>query len=331
MNLMRARVCIARCEGYGELSMKLINTNSGMAVAIGFFDGVHSGHQAVILNAVSYARENGVKCVVITFDRSPKIALGQNISNDGFLTPDNERKRLFYTLGVDRVMVLPFDKMLQLMSASDFVHKYLISEKVRYVSVGFDFRFGHGGLGDVDYLREFVKDFEIDVTPQIVISGEKISSTRIRDFLKCGKLEQANMMLGRCFSISGEVVYGRQLGRTIQFPTANLRPDGDYFALYPGVYATITHVHGRAYASMTNVGNNPTFNFTHDISIETHILDFDVDIYDEKIRVEFVQMIRNEQKFDDIQELILQLKADADYVRTLDIGGYSQSSELKTI
>ena len=157
---------------------KLENIEEKCAVAIGFFDGVHLGHQLVINNAVSYAKENYVKSMAITFDRSPKVALG-NVLDDGYLTPIDEKLRILKEMGVDYILVLKFDTSLSSLSADEFIKKYLLKTRACYVSVGFDFRFGQGGTGNVGFLLDH-DEFKVNVSEPVLMDGVKVSSTRIK-------------------------------------------------------------------------------------------------------------------------------------------------------
>ena len=296
---------------------KLKGSEEKFAIAIGFFDGVHLGHQMVINNAVSYAKENHVKSMAITFDRSPKVALG-NALNDGYLTPINEKLRILEEMGIDYTVVLKFDSSFSSLTADEFISEYLLEIGVCYVSVGFDFRFGQGGAGNTTHLlcRD---EFRVDVSEPVLMDGDKVSSTRIKKCLQLGDLSGANLMLGRHFTISGKVVHGSQLGRSIGFPTANLKLDEDYLSPLRGVYATISHVDDSRFVSMTNIGFNPTANLQGSISNETHIFDFDADMYGKYMRVEFLNKIRDEVKFNNLNELIAQLEEDKNAVKSMAI------------
>lgn len=295
----------------------LKNLKEKFAIAIGFFDGVHLGHQFVINKAISYAKENNAKSMAFTFDRSPKVALG-NALNDGYLTPIDEKLRILNKMGVDYAIVLKFDSSLSSLNADEFIDEYLLKIGVCYVSIGFDFRFGQGGAGNTELLRCH-NDFIVDVSEPVLMAGSKVSSTRIKKSLKMGDLNIANHMLGRNFSVSGEVVRGRQIGETIGFPTANLMLDEDYFLPLRGVYGTVSHVDGARFASMTNIGFNPTANLQASISIETYIFDFNADIYGKQLRIEFLNKIRDEIKFNNLDELIAQLKRDRNAVESMSI------------
>jgi len=294
---------------------KLRGHKEKFAVAIGFFDGVHLGHQKVINHVTRYAKENHVKSIVITFDKSPKAVLG-NAPNDGCLTPINEKLRILEEMDVDYALILKFDATFLNLSADEFINEYLLKIRACYVSVGFDFRFGQGGAGDTEFLLAR-DEFKVEVTEAVKMAGIKVSTTQIKKYLKMGDLDSANGMFGRAFSVSGKVGHGRQLGRTIGFPTANLKLTEDCLFPLCGVYATVSHVDGTSFMSMTNIGFNPTANFQESVSIETYIFDFDANIYDKQLRIEFLSKIRDEVKFDDLDELIAQLEKDKSTVESL--------------
>ena len=296
---------------------KLRHLGEKLAVAIGFFDGVHLGHQKVITHATRYAKDNHVKSMVITFDRSPKVALGFAL-NDGYLTPTHEKLRILEEMGVDYVHVLKFDASFLKLSADTFINDYLLKIGVCYVSVGFDFRFGHNGIGNTEHLQRY-DAFKLNVSEPVLLEGNKVSTRSIKKCLKTGDLTLVNQMLGRPFSVSGEIVRGRQLGRTIGFPTANFKLDEDYLFPLRGVYATVSYVENVRHASMTNVGYNPTANTGDDLTVETYILNFDEDIYEKTLRLEFFKKIRDEVKFNGLDELTTQLEKDKLSVKLMSI------------
>jgi len=287
------------------------------AIAIGVFDGVHRGHQLVINNAINYAKANHVKSMAITFDRNPKTVI-KNVFNDGHLTPNAEKLRILEEMGVDYALILKFDDSLSNLTADEFINKYLLKMGVCYVSVGFDFRFGHGGAGNTSLLlcRD---EFKVDVSEPVLMDGVKVSSTRIKKCLKMGDLDEVALMLGRNFSVCGEIVRGRQLGEKIGFPTANLRLNEDCLVPTRGVYGTASYVDGLRLGSMTNIGYNPTANLQESLSIETHIFDYDADMYGKMLRVEFLSRIRDEIKFNDLDELIAQLEKDKAVARAISV------------
>ena len=284
------------------------------AIAIGFFDGVHLGHQLVINNAISYAKENHVKSLVITFDRSPKIVFG-TVENEGYLTPIDEKLRILKEMGVDYTLVLKFDATFFNLTADAFINEYLLKIGICYLSVGFDFQFGQGGTGNTDLLLRH-GGFKVKVAKPLMMDGDKVSTTRIKNCLKIGALDLVNQMLGRHFSVNGKVVYGRQLGSTIGFPTANIKLNEGYLLSLRGVYATVSYLDDASFMSMTNIGFNPTLNLQESVSIETHIFDFDANIYGKHLRIEFLEKIRDEVRFNNLDELIIQLEKDKNDVNS---------------
>lgn len=304
---------------------KLMMLKVDCAVAIGFFDGVHLGHQAVIKNAIMNETMNAIindgedrlKSVVITFDRSPKVALGY-AEDDGNVTPLADKLRLFEEMGIDYTLVLKFDPAFLNLTAEEFIQTYLLKINAHRVSVGFDFSFGRGGVGNTDYLAN-QEEFKVEVIHPVLISGEKVSTTRIKECLKADHLASVNEMLGRRFSVSGEVIYGKQLGRTIGFPTANIKLDEGYYLPLHGVYVTVSEIDGMKFPSMTNIGFNPTVDSQTTLSVETHLLDCDMDMYGKKLRLEFCEKIRDEMKFEHIEGLTVQLEKDKKFVERLSI------------
>ena len=281
--------------------------NIKRVAALGFFDGIHNAHQKIIGDAVSAVTED-FKSIVITLDKSPKEYFGK--TSEELLTPINKKNELLEGLGVDEVYYLEFNEKLQNLSAEDFIEFILKELNVDKVFCGFDYRFGNNGLGTPKLIEE--NGIEISVQKEQAINGEKISTTALKNFVRDGNFEKYKEYAGRYYSISGLVVKGRQLGRTINFPTANLQLSEKY--LLPetnGVYITKIKVHGEIYKSITNIGYNPTVSSEKNKKfIETHILDFDKDIYDEKIEIFFYEFLRKEQKFESFNHLKEQLKLD---------------------
>lgn len=281
--------------------------NKKRVAALGFFDGIHKAHQKIIGSAVE-AAEKGFISAVITLDKSPKEYFGK--TSEESLTPTNKKNELLKNLGVDEVYYLEFNEKLQNLSAEEFINNILKKLNVEKVFCGFDYRFGFKGLGT----PELIKDSGIGVTVQEKqkIGEEKISTTVLKEFVRKGEFLKYREYTGRLYTISGLVVKGRQLGRTINFPTANLELDGKY--LLPetnGVYVTKIKVNNKIYKSITNIGYNPTVSAKKNKKfIETYILDFDEDIYGEKIEIYFYAFLRKEQKFESFDHLKEQLKLD---------------------
>ena len=290
--------------------------NVRRVAALGFFDGIHNAHQKIIGDAVSAVTED-FKSIVITLDKSPKEYFGK--TSEELLTPINKKNELLESLGVDEVYYLEFNEKLQNLSAEDFIEFILKELNVDKVFCGFDYRFGNKGLGTPKLIEE--NGIEISVQKEQAINGEKISTTALKKFVRDGDFEKYKEYAGRYYSISGLVVKGRQLGRTINFPTANLQLSEKY--LLPeinGVYITKIKVKDNIYKSITNIGYNPTVsNEQNKKFIETHILDFDEDIYDEEIEIYFYEFLRKEQKFESFNHLKEQLKLDKKVCEEKDI------------
>ena len=275
--------------------------------ALGFFDGIHKAHQNIIGEAVKEAGEK-FKSIVITLDKSPKEYFGK--TSEESLTPINKKNELLRELGMDEVYYLEFNEQLQNLSAEEFIESVLKKLNVEKVFCGFDYRFGNRGLGTPELIKE--KGIEANIQEEQLIDGKKISTTSLKEFVKSGDFIKYKQYTGRYYSIDGLVVKGRQLGRTINFPTANLQLSEKY--LLPetnGVFITKIKVRDKIYKSITNIGYNPTVsNEQNKKFIETHILDFDDDIYGEKIEIYFYEFLRNEQKFESFDHLKEQLKKD---------------------
>lgn len=301
-----------------SLSENELNDQS-LSIAIGHFDGVHKGHQAVISKAVCAAKEKGLTSAVMTFDPHPKAILGHGEQYVQCITPLETKTKLFEKLGVDYVFVVTFDRSFSQITPQAFVEDILKQLRVVNVAVGFDFRFGVGGSGTPEILKELgAPSIHVDVVEAFFIDGVKVSSTAIREYLESGQMDKANYLLGHHFEVEGTVVQGDQRGRTIGFPTANLRLHAPYLTIRLGVYAVLAHLGDKKYYGVLNHGMKPTF-YAEDIIpvMEAHLFDFSEDIYGEKIRIEFVSFIRSEKRFNGIQELIEQIKADADHVKQL--------------
>ena len=281
--------------------------NKKRVAALGFFDGIHKAHQKIIGDAVKEAGEEFIS-VVITLDKSPKEYFGK--TSEESLTPINKKNKLLTSLGVDEVYYLEFNEKLQNLSAEEFINNILKKLNVDKVFCGFDYRFGFKGLGTPDLIKD--SGIEVRIQEKQKIDEEKISTTVLKEFVRKGEFSKYKEYTGRFYSISGLVVKGRQLGRTINFPTANLELDDKY--LLPemnGVYITKIKVNNKIYKSVTNIGYNPTVSDEKNKKfIETHILDFDEDIYGEKIEIYFYEFLRKEQKFESFDHLKEQLKLD---------------------
>ena len=281
------------------------------AVALGFFDGVHVGHKAVIENAVKYSRENNIPSVVWTFLNSPKKA---SLS----ITDNDERKALFEALGVDLLIAFPFSEDVKGLTKDKFVNTVLKENlNAQKVFCGFNYSFGAGGKGTPEELKQLCEkqDISVEISKEISVDGETVSSTRIREYIENGFPEKASRLLGRPYSISGTVTNGKKLGRTLGFPTANVHiPENKVFPK-DGVYLTVTSFEGKSLYGITNIGTNPTV----DEKIrraENFIFDFGEDIYGKEIKIEFLRFIRGERKFDSVELLAAQVKKDIETAKS---------------
>lgn len=293
-----------------------LNLRKEKSVAcIGFFDGVHLGHQALIDKTKERAKALGVSSMLITFNPDPWSVIHQK-SSVKHITPLKTKLEVLESYEIDEVVILKFDQNLSSLSPDDFVFKVLIALGIQELVVGEDFKFGFRGKGNVQFLKE---NYEF-VLPTHVIDlllehDTKIGSTTVTQTILNGKLDETSKLLGRDYRISGIVVDGAKQGRKIGFPTANLEIYDEFVIPKVGVYAGYTYVRGKKYKSIVNIGYNPTFNTREKPSIETHILDFDKVIYGEVIHQEFTFRIRDELKFDTIDELIKQMESDENIAR----------------
>ena len=283
--------------------------------ALGFFDGVHLGHQALLKACRELAQQHSCQAGVVTFTAHPDaLVFGKA---PVLLTTTEDRKRLLQTYGVKIVRELPFDKEIMSTHWSDFLTQ-LVAAGAKGFVCGEDFRFGAGGNGTAKKLAAFCESRNLPcaIVPEQVLEGERISSTRIRKLLEQGDLQAANRLLGHPHILSGVVVEGKQLGRTLGFPTANLPLPGGILVPKCGVYATKVTVGENVYPAVTNVGIRPTVK-GKGVNAECHLLDFAGDLYGKEITVAFYDFLRPEQKFDSLEELKAQITADAAQVRKM--------------
>jgi len=284
-------------------------------VTIGTFDGVHLGHRAIIDRLKEYAKIYGGETVIFTFYPHPRIITSPNETNLRLLTTLEEKKQLFADLGIDHLVVFPFTKEFSELTYSEFVKQILVDKiKTHCLVVGYDHKFGKNREGGFEYLQQCVEkfNFKIEKLEPLLLNDIHINSTRIRQALQEGNIQTANHYLGYSFTLHGKVVEGRRVGRKIGFPTANIETS-DVNKLIPkhGVYAVNIKVDDKKFNGMLNIGTCPTFNQNADNrSIEVNIFDFEGSIYNKEITLFFVGKIRDEQKFNDTDTLIEQLKKD---------------------
>lgn len=288
----------------------------GTVVALGNFDGLHIAHTEIIRNGIRYAHENNLKAGVLLFEENTKNITGQKKIE--LITPNEAKLELLEREKPDFVYIRKFTREFMQKSPEEFVKLLVKNLKVRAVCVGYDYSFGYKAQGDVKMLCEFGKKygFEVFVTDVIKIDDEIVSSTSIREMIKSGDMEKAEKFLGRRFCVEGRVEEGLRNGTEMGIPTANVAYDKNMALPKSGVYAGITYVDGRRLKCVINVGNNPTFG-AKKLTIESHILDFDEDIYGKYIRVSFAKRIRGDIKFNGISELIKKINSDIDEVRRM--------------
>lgn len=284
-------------------------------IALGSFDGLHLGHRALVQKAIEVAKKNKGKSMIYTFKNHPLSIINKEIMPK--LLMDNDMKiRVLEHIGVDYLSLINFSREFMEISPEDFISNIVENYNAKGIIVGFNYRFGYKNLGDITLLKKLsVKyNFKLYVINPIKQNNELISSSRIRNIIsEQGDIKKANSMLYVPFSVEGKVVRGRQIGREIGFPTINLDYNKDYVIPKGGVYSTIVKYKDKFYKGVTNIGYNPTVE-NQKLSIETHILDFNNNIYDETIRVYFTGRIRDEKKFDSLEELACRIEKDKEYV-----------------
>ncbi|MFA7637078.1 MAG: bifunctional riboflavin kinase/FAD synthetase [Monoglobales bacterium] len=288
---------------------------SPTSVALGFFDGVHLGHAALIKKTKEFAKGE-IKSVIYTLDKHPSSFFGENLK---MITPLDERIELLETFCTDYIYLQKTDRDFLNMTPEEFVDEILVKKLgASYVVSGENYTFGKNKSGSSALLKKLCnkRGINYSVVPYSKDGRNIISSTLIRRLLSKGDIPAANRMLGRNFSISGKVIRCRQVGSTLGFPTANILPQENAQLPMSGVYATSTTVWGKSYSSITNVGTAPTFN-EDNLIIESHILDFEKDIYSQNITIEFISLIRPQKKFPGPDELVCQLKKDTEARRKI--------------
>jgi riboflavin kinase/FMN adenylyltransferase len=286
------------------------------AIALGYFDGVHIGHRRVIQKAIDTAKMNGWKSAIMTFDPHPREVLGQT-GYSQYLTPLADKLEQLEKMGVDLTYVMRFDIAFAAVYPEDFIAECLLPLNCRHVVVGFDYTFGYRGMGTAQTLLASSEGrYGIDIVGPVNRLGEKVSSTIIREYLHHGNVEQTRLLLGRPYKIRGVVVHGDKRGRTIGFPTANVRLSRPYLIGKNGVYGVRFNVDGQSYRGVMNVGIKPTFELEKkEKSLEVHIFDFQGDLYGKEVEVEFLFFIRDEQKFSGVDALIAQIREDVEYAK----------------
>jgi riboflavin kinase/FMN adenylyltransferase len=284
-------------------------------VTIGIFDGVHAGHRIVLDRLNQAAREKGGESVLLTLWPHPRLVLGKVDHDFKLLNTLPEKQLLLEGLGIDNLVIMPFTKQFAQLTAREFIQQYLVKEiGVHHLVVGFNHHFGKNRDGNYENLLNISKefDFTLEKMEEKKETGTIVSSTKIRNLLHEGKIREANKMLGYPFFVTGNIVSGNRIGRQIGFPTANIEIGHPYKQLpRDGVYAVHGLVDGELYPGMMNIGVRPTIEESKkEKRLEVHFFDFDASIYQKDITIVCMQRIRDEKKFDGLDQLTAQLKED---------------------
>lgn len=291
-----------------------VRRNRNNILTVGTFDGVHLGHQFIIRELKRHAAKRGAQTTVVTFDPHPQLVLESPTKPDlQILTTTEEKINILQGLDIDQVIVIEFTRDFSKTTSDGFVRDTLVDKiGLSEIVVGHDHAFGRNRAGDIETLRSIGKDlkFTVDNLPAYEVHGVVVSSSKIRKLLKAGKIREANQLLGRNHAYTGVVISGDGRGRTLSFATANVEASSKEKLLpSDGVYAVYVEVNGRKLKGMMNIGHRPTFNSLQHVA-EVHIIDFDENIYGQKLEIQFVDRIRDEFKFRNSAQLIQQLRED---------------------
>jgi riboflavin kinase/FMN adenylyltransferase len=300
-----------------EIGWEHISQDPRSVVTVGTFDGVHRGHQAIVEYLLQRSREREGPSTVVSFDPHPRSVVHEEPVP--LLTTVDERAALLDELGVDRLVVLPFSSTFAELSPEEYVETVLVRRiGLQEITVGYDHRFGRQRAGDVDLLARLgeTHGFSVDVIPPQEVGADVVSSTTIREQLQAGNVTRAAELLGRPYQLSGSVARGEGRGRTIGYPTANLSlPDSRKLVPKKGVYAVRVRLpDGHERGGMLNIGRRPTFE-EMDVTVEVHVFNFEGDLYDEGLTVQFMQRLRDEQRFASADALATQLSEDEQHCK----------------
>jgi riboflavin kinase/FMN adenylyltransferase len=295
--------------------------SSYAVVTVGTFDGLHLGHQKIIRRMKELAKENHGETILVTFDPHPRLVVNKNAIEIKFINTQKRKFDLLDTLGIDRLIIIPFTQEFAKTSSEDFIKDYLVDRiGVKKLIVGYDHHFGRNREGNYQQLYQLGEIYGFDVeeiSAQYIDDHLAVSSTKIRNALMDGNVNLANKMLGYEYSITGIVVEGNKIGRTIGFPTANIEIEDKYKLIAAGgVYACKVNIEGKIYLGMGNIGTRPTVGI-NGLVTEVHVFDFDKDIYGQVITIYFLDRIRDERKFNNLDELKSQLEHDRIQVKDL--------------
>ncbi|MGM9973462.1 MAG: bifunctional riboflavin kinase/FAD synthetase [Clostridiaceae bacterium] len=291
-------------------------------IALGSFDGLHTGHMQLINKAKELAEENNGLSMVYTFKNHPKTVVKGAVPPK-LLTDNNYKLTLIEKAGIDIACFVTFSEEYMKNSAEDFIKMLIKLYNAKGFVVGFNYKFGYKNTGDVEFLKELQLkyNFKLEVVKTMKFHDEIVSSSLIRSELITGNLEKANILLGRPYCLRNIVIHGRKLGRELGYPTANLSINKDYVIPALGIYYTIVEINNSFYKGISSIGFNPTIE-NKGFSIETHILDFNQEIYGREIAVYFIKKIRNEIKFNSLNDLTARLDIDREFAENEPIPDY---------
>ncbi len=287
-----------------------------VAACIGYFDGLHLGHQELINKTIKLSEELQCESAIITFNPDPWVTI-KKVQNVKHITTMKQRQDIAFKKGIKNFFILDFNATMAAMSPDDFINFILDNIHLKGLVCGFDFHYGAKGIGDIYSLQSFAKKrFEFIFVQSINDDLGKISSSRICDYIQEGQVKEASQLLGYPFYLDAKVIHGKAQGKDkLGFPTANCEVNPEIILPKRGAYVGKVLVEGTSHLAMINIGHNPTFNQRHMISVEAHVLDFNGDIYGKEISVYFIDFIRDEIKFESIEALIKQLHNDVEYTR----------------
>ncbi|MDO4594866.1 MAG: bifunctional riboflavin kinase/FAD synthetase [Tissierellia bacterium] len=295
--------------------LKIIDLNKDIkdynpkVICLGNFDGLHLGHMTLMDENIRISKEYSLSSAVLFFNKNTKEILR---NQHGYLTSLEDKIEIASERSIEYFCIINFDKALLNLKPEEFIKDILIDKlNVKYIVVGEDFRFGYKALGDVNLLKKLEDkyNYKVKIMPLKLLHDKKINSTKIREYITSGNIKKANKQLGYNYKIKGIVIGGQQRGRKLGFPTANLKMKFDYVLPKNGVYFTKVYIDYKQYYAMTDIGTNPSFE-NKEIKIETYIFNFNKDIYQKDMAIEFIEYIREDIKFDDINALIKQIQAD---------------------
>lgn len=305
-----------------ERDFKNLQLKEPSVLSLGKFDGLHRGHK-LLMDSVFEKASGGLATAVFTFDIPPKQS---SLHEQKVITTNEEKRRLFFERGLDYLIECPFTEEIMHMEAEKFIEEMVRRLKVKWVIAGTDFRFGHNRRGDYHMLQQYadVYGYRVRVVQKMQYQGRDISSTYIREELLKGNMELANELLGYAYFIQGKITHGNQIGRTIGFPTVNIRPPENKLLPPFGVYVSRIEIEGQCYQGITNIGKKPTIDGDSPAGAETYIYDFHRDVYEKQARVSILAFVRPEMKFDGIDSLRRQLEKDIVYGRNYFAGKQQQ-------